>query len=211
MVKTVHIATSNPAKVAWAVEQCAPHGIQIIPANVELIEPQADTVAEVSLAKARQAWDKLGRIKAVVVEDGGLLIPALQGFPGPYSKYILSTIGIEGILKLMDGLAGDARYAYYQNAVTFIGANGAEWQYVTEGYRGHIATSIWPPGDGTMWSAAWQIFIPLNFDKAMSQFSKTDWDECYKVNNYKPVFTTFAEWYGMQPMVAENAAAKGAA
>lgn len=195
-MKTVYIATTNKNKVAWAIEQCAPHGIEIIPASLDLIEPQADTVAEVSLSKARQAYAQLGSNKAVVVEDGGLLIPALKGFPVTYSKYVLATIGIHGILKLMEDMKGDERYAYYENAVTFISTDGAEKQFVSTGYKGHIDVKPWPVGTEPTWSALWQIFVPLNFDKGMSLFSKADWEQCYKVNNYTPVFTAFAEWYG---------------
>jgi hypothetical protein len=143
-----------------------------------------------------------GWYKAVLVEDGGLIIPTLKGFPGPYSKYVFETLGIEGLLKLMEGVKGEARYAYYQNAVTFIDADGAEWQNVTEGYRGHIAETIWPVVTENMWSEAWRIFIPLNFDCAMSTFSKDDWERCYQINNYKPVFTAFAEWYSAQAVAA---------
>ncbi len=39
--------------------------------------------------------------KTVIVEDAGLFIPALGGFPGPYSAYVHDTIGNGGILQLM--------------------------------------------------------------------------------------------------------------
>ena len=37
------------------------------------------------------------------LQDSGFVIEALNGFPGPYTKYVLSTIGVDGILKLMEG------------------------------------------------------------------------------------------------------------
>jgi XTP/dITP diphosphohydrolase len=42
--------------------------------------------------------------KEVIVEDSGLFIDALGGFPGPYSSYAQKTIGNKGILKLMAGV-----------------------------------------------------------------------------------------------------------
>ena len=39
----------------------------------------------------------------VYMQDSGFVIEALNGFPGPYTKYVLSTIGVDGLLKLMDG------------------------------------------------------------------------------------------------------------
>jgi XTP/dITP diphosphohydrolase len=42
--------------------------------------------------------------KEVIVEDSGLFIDTLGGFPGPYSSYVQKTIGNKGILKLMAGV-----------------------------------------------------------------------------------------------------------
>ncbi|RLE72114.1 MAG: non-canonical purine NTP pyrophosphatase, RdgB/HAM1 family, partial [Thermoprotei archaeon] len=49
------------------------------------------------------------------VEDAGLFVEALNGFPGPYSSYIYKTIGCEGILKLLEGV--DNRKAYFLSVV----------------------------------------------------------------------------------------------
>ena len=40
----------------------------------------------------------------IVIEDAGLFINALKGFPGPFSSYVFKTIGCNGILKLMNGV-----------------------------------------------------------------------------------------------------------
>ena len=37
------------------------------------------------------------------MQDSGFVIEALNGFPGPYTKYVLATIGVDGLLKLMEG------------------------------------------------------------------------------------------------------------
>jgi XTP/dITP diphosphohydrolase len=37
-----------------------------------------------------------------MLEDAGLTIDALQGFPGVYSKYVFFTIGLSGILRLLN-------------------------------------------------------------------------------------------------------------
>ena len=38
--------------------------------------------------------------KPIIIEDDGLFIDSLNGFPGPYSSYVFKTIGNKGILKL---------------------------------------------------------------------------------------------------------------
>jgi XTP/dITP diphosphohydrolase len=39
-----------------------------------------------------------------MIDDSGLFINALKGFPGVYSAYGQKTVGNKGILKLMDGV-----------------------------------------------------------------------------------------------------------
>ncbi len=51
----------------------------------------------------------------VIVEDSGLFVEPLGGFPGPFSSYVLETIGLTGVLKLMRGSRN--RNAYFQAAV----------------------------------------------------------------------------------------------
>ena len=46
-----------------------------------------------------------------MLEDSGLFIKALNGFPGVYSAYVFQTIGHLGILRLMEGIRErDARF-----------------------------------------------------------------------------------------------------
>ena len=40
----------------------------------------------------------------VLVEDAGLFVSALNGFPGVYSSYVLDTLGCSGILRLLEHL-----------------------------------------------------------------------------------------------------------
>ena len=40
----------------------------------------------------------------LIVEDAGLFVDSLGGFPGPYSSYVLSTIGNSGILRLLGSI-----------------------------------------------------------------------------------------------------------
>jgi len=61
------------------------------------------------------------------LEDSGLFIDSLNGFPGPYTRYVYETIGIDGVLKLIEGKDRDATFVsvvgiWYQNNIkTFVG------------------------------------------------------------------------------------------
>ncbi len=63
------------------------------------IEIQADTNSEVAAYASRGAAKAARR--AVLVEDAGLYVESLNGFPGPYSAYAFKTIGVAGIISLL--------------------------------------------------------------------------------------------------------------
>lgn len=65
------------------------------------VEIQSDNLASVARNSLTQVLEK--HRLPVMVEDAGLFIRSLRGFPGPYSSYVYKTLGLEGVLKLMKG------------------------------------------------------------------------------------------------------------
>ena len=138
------IATGNPEKAALLRSCLAGHELRVV--EVALREPQADSIAEVARAKAADAFARLGG--PVVVEDSGLVIPALRGFPGPYTKYALATIGGAGLVCLAPGAA-----CLYTSCVALARADGsiAVGEHALPGTLGSAL------GDGP---ELWQVFVP---------------------------------------------------
>jgi len=70
-------------------------------ANLGYREVQADTLEEV----VRHGMEELRRrgMEDFIIDDSGLFVRALDGFPGVYSAYALKTLGCGGLLKLMNG------------------------------------------------------------------------------------------------------------
>lgn len=103
--------TGNNAKFAEAVK--------LIPglkqAKLDVPEIQSDSLEEVARFSIEYAFKELG--EACFVEDAGLFIDALKGFPGLYSRYILDTIGNVGVLKLMEGAKN--RKAHFETCVAY--------------------------------------------------------------------------------------------
>ena len=58
-------------------------------------EIQADELGPIAARGAREAYREAG--EPVIVDDAGLFIEALDGFPGPYSSYVEETLGIERV------------------------------------------------------------------------------------------------------------------
>jgi len=88
--------TSRPEKAKEASRM----GFALECVSLDLAEPQAlDPIAVVD-AKARSAFEKLGR--PVVVEDSGLEIHAWNRFPGALVKWLEKTAGVASIARMLD-------------------------------------------------------------------------------------------------------------
>jgi XTP/dITP diphosphohydrolase len=94
------LVTSNIGKFKEAKLVMESYGITIQHLAIEKPEIQADDIKEISEYAAKEILKQ--HRKEILVEDAGLFIEALNGFPGPYSSYVLRTIGCQGILQLLE-------------------------------------------------------------------------------------------------------------
>ncbi|NPA75521.1 MAG: XTP/dITP diphosphatase [Euryarchaeota archaeon] len=129
--------------------------------DMEYPELQADTLEEVVDFAINYLRDKIDG--NFIIDDSGLFIEALNGFPGVYSAYVHKTIGNRGILKLMDGV--ENRRAYFK---TVIGLNIDGYAYKLIGIcHGNIA----PRERGNNGFGYDPIFIPMGFEKTFAELS----------------------------------------
>jgi len=96
----VLFASSNKNKYLEAKKILEVFGISLGFYKCTLLEIQSDTLEEIALQKIYHAFKQCQ--KPVIIEDDGLFIDTLKGFPGPYSSYVFQTIGNNGILKLLN-------------------------------------------------------------------------------------------------------------
>lgn len=87
---------------------------------LECPEFRNDDVGEIAREKAAFAYRATSR--PLIVDDTGLFIDALRGFPGPYAAYVHDTIGNAGVLKLMEGV--EDRSAHFETAIAFAREDG---------------------------------------------------------------------------------------
>ncbi len=112
---TIYFVTSNKAKFEEAKKIAEEYSISIEWYNKKYIEIQGNSLEEIAKRSAKML---IGEINGkFFIEDSGLFIEALNGFPGPYSSYVFKTIGNDGILKLMKGVKN--RKAYFMAVVAF--------------------------------------------------------------------------------------------
>ena len=80
--------------------------------------------------------------KPFFIEDSGLFIHTLNGFPGPYSSYVFKKIGNKGILKLMLGTKEEERNATFKSVVAFCESQRKEPILFGGTVEGRIAEEI---------------------------------------------------------------------
>jgi non-canonical purine NTP pyrophosphatase (RdgB/HAM1 family) len=97
------LVTGNRGKIA---EARLAVGADLEAVEVDLPEIQSLDFLEVARAKAEEAWRRLGR--PLIVEEAGLELTALNGFPGPLVKWMLQAVGAEGLARTAAAL-GDSR------------------------------------------------------------------------------------------------------
>tara|TARA_B100000959_G_scaffold262054_1_gene300115 strand:+ start:685 stop:1293 length:609 start_codon:yes stop_codon:yes gene_type:complete len=105
-------ATSNQGKLSEASGILGRIGYSITPLLVDgkppiFIEPQSEKLEEVALEKLRQARQMVLGSELeecpILVEDSGIFIDNLDGFPGVFSSFVEKKIGLSGILSILSG------------------------------------------------------------------------------------------------------------
>ena len=121
MNQVLTMVTSNANKAREA-EAFFGGSVTINHVALDIPELRSDDVTTIARAKAQYAYDRFHR--PLIVDDTAFSIDALNGFPGPYAAYVLSTIGNPGILKLMEGR--ENRSARFTTAIAFADESGIE-------------------------------------------------------------------------------------
>ncbi len=123
-------------------------------------EIQADTLEEV----VEDALDGLKENAPLMIDDSGLFIDALHGFPGVYSSYVMRTLGCEGILKLMDGT--DNRDARFECVIGYVDIDGN-----SKVIKGEISGCITESMKGTSGFGYDPVFMPKSYRKTFAEMT----------------------------------------
>ncbi len=94
----------------------AEHGYQLEHIKTTYPEIQADTIEETIVPGLRWLTERYHQ--PIMIDDSGLFIDALKGFPGVYSAYVFKTVGCDGILRLMKGV--ENRSARFECCIGFL-------------------------------------------------------------------------------------------
>lgn len=116
--RVIFFATNNINKFNEAREVLGEYGIAAGMLRVKNLEVQSDSLEEIARASVADAFERCHL--PIIVEDAGLFIEALNGFPGPYAAYVYKTMGNNGLLKLMRDI--ENRKARFQSVIAYLSA-----------------------------------------------------------------------------------------
>ena len=158
----IFFVTGNEAKFREASLVLKEFGLDLlVDKSHRKVEIQSDSLEDI-VSNALQGICSDNVSDYYVVEDDGLFINRLNGFPGPYSSYVYKTIGLTGILKLMNGI--DDRTAYFKSVVGLCGP-GIGIRLFTGVVNGRIAMEP----RGTEGFGFDPIFIPEGYDRTFAE------------------------------------------
>ena len=190
--KVAFFATGNVNKFNEARSILSPYGIAVGMLRVKGDEIQSDSLKEIAQASVINAY-KRSRLP-IFVEDAGLFIDALSGFPGPYAAYVYKTIHNSGILRLMENMKN--RQAKFQSVIAycdqtlcqpecFDGESNGEITLIERRQKGKSAFGFDP------------IFQPVGSRKS---FAEMTIEEKNGFSHRAMAIRKFAEWYKTKRM-----------
>lgn len=165
-MKALSFVTSNGHKFREAERVLKHFGVNIRHAKLSYPEIRGDDPAGI-------AADSAEKLKGEVrppffVEDTGLFVESLNGFPGAYAAWVLKKLGLGGFLRLMKGVKG--RSAAFRTAVALF--DGKEVIVFEGGAKGRI--SLRTRGRGGFGYDP--IFTPEGSRKTFAEMSEEEKD-----------------------------------
>jgi len=182
--RVAFFVTSNVHKFMEARPVLAEYGIATTLLRFKALEIQDENIENIAETSAAEASRECNL--PVLVEDAGLFIEALNGFPGPYSHYVYQTIGTKGILKLMRD--ADQRDAHFRSIVAFCDTDGS-----LKTFHGEAAGKIAEEERGSFGFGFDPVFEPSEAPgKTFAEMTLMEKGRC---SHRAKALRKFAEWY----------------
>jgi len=175
--------TQNRHKYQEARRTLDPFGIKIRMLASPKTEIQSTNLSKIAKFAAEEAAKKYNR--TVLLEDSGLFVKVLNGFPGPFSSYVHDTIGVRGLLRLM--ARQTRRDAYFQASLAVASPRDS-----TQEFSGKVDGTISHKPAGKQGFGFDPIFIPRGARKTFAQ-GGTEFKDKY--SHRAIAFRKLALWY----------------
>ncbi len=154
--------TGNAVKFDVALKTFANTGIVLLQKKLDTPEIQNKSVQEVAMYSARWASKQLN--EPVIVTDAGFYIEALNGFPGPFIKFVNEWLSADDYINLMRGKIN--RTIIIQDCLAYCHPDGEPLVF-TGTYRGKLANQP----SSRQGTSIEKVFIPEGFDVPISDIA----------------------------------------
>ncbi len=174
----VLFVSSNKNKFHEAKNILSKNGINLGFFKSSLREIQAESIKEIAALKVDEAYRQCN--KPVIVEDAGLFVESLNGFPGPFSSYVFKTIGNSGILSLVK----TNRKAKFQSVVAY-----CDNKYGVVLFDAKVEAKISKDSNGKGWGYD-PIFTPNGQNKTYAMLSNKN-----QISHRYKALKKFSNWF----------------
>lgn len=185
--RVIFFATNNIHKFQEAHLILEKYGIAVGMLRIKALEIQSESLAEIAASSISDAYRKCHL--PLIVEDAGLFVDELKGFPGPYTAYAFKTLSNKGLLRLM-GENGN-RAAKFRSVVAFLSAKLESPMYFEGEVSGEIVEEE-RTGHGMSGFGFDPIFKPSGEHKTFAEMSTVEKNEH---SHRARALMKFAQWY----------------
>ncbi len=189
--RVVFFATGNQHKFNEARIILTNLDIAVGMLKIKDTEIQSHSLVKIAQTSVSDAFKRCNL--PVIVEDAGLFVENLNGFPGPYAAFIYETIGNRGLLKLMEKV--ENRKARFSSVIAYCD-NAVEVPVVFEAKVEGSLTFSERAGSGKSGFGFDPVFQPNGCAKTFAEMTIEE------KNNYShraKAVLKFAEWYKKNP------------
>ena len=183
----IFFVTNNINKFNEAREVLAEKKISVGMLRTKSPEIQSESLEEIARTSVSQAFARY-RLP-MVVEDAGLFVDALNGFPGPYAAYAYRSIGNQGLLRLLEGI--NSRKACFKSVVAYSSSKLKSPMCFDGTVYGEIVHKERKANNKTGFGFD-PIFKPDGSEMTFAQMSSAE--KCQR-SHRAAAFRKFADWY----------------
>ncbi|TCJ16400.1 RdgB/HAM1 family non-canonical purine NTP pyrophosphatase [Rubrobacter taiwanensis] len=160
-------------------------GLNVEPVPLDVPEIQSLDLEAVARAKVRAACEALGDPDLpVLAEDSGLAVNAWNGFPGALTRWLMQSVGNEGLLRMLSGYEDRSARALCVVAVAHEGSIHTFW--------GEVEGEIAPEPRGSGGFGYDPVFIPAGQSRTYAELGELKNELSHRARALRAV----REWLG---------------
>ena len=188
-MKKIFLCTTNIGKVIAFNKLVKDYNVQFENIQFEIPEWRQEDNREISRDKSIFAFNIIK--KPVVAIDSGLYIPSLNWFPKTFVNFMIRTIGIDWLIKLLEAKDSDCEI---RNSIAYMDEDLEEPKIFTEIISGDISlTPRWDISDYNR-SILHRIFTPKWYNKTLAEMTEREYIKRESKKTENGCMVNFLDW-----------------